>query len=222
MPSPFYHRQQKVQDMLNILDQFDPWSFPSTPARPARSCERNKARAATQNAHVSNSKVENKAQLTNGEMQIQESDQAYEVFLSLPGLQKDSLSVKLEGNQLLLEAQQTTSLTGAQDKLVQSAVEVVKETAHDDLVVTESDDLESSTLDPSPLSAAAPASTSTIVNDGQHVSESTDTWYLQHSLMLPSDVDKQHITARYQDGVLSLLLPKVQAVKEIQMEIPVM
>jgi HSP20 family protein len=122
--------------------------------------------------------------------EVHETDNAYEVVLELPGVDKDAIDVKATDRTLLISAERRNPLQS--QSLLAS-------------------DPNASEPAPSP---EAPAK----VGRGPLLSEFRyGTW--SRSFRFPSGIDRENLSAHYQSGLLSVRVPKAQTMTTVSVKV---
>ena len=122
--------------------------------------------------------------------EVHETDNAYEVVLELPGVDKDAIDVKATDRTLLISAERRNP---QQNPLPQAS------------------EPDSSEAAPSP---EAPAK----VGRGPLLSEFRyGTW--SRSFRFPSGIDRENLSAHYQTGLLSVRVPKAQTMTTVSVKV---
>jgi len=122
--------------------------------------------------------------------EVHETDNAYEVVLELPGVDKDAIDVKATDRTLLISAERRNP---QQNPLPQASEPNASESA------------------PSP---EAPAK----VGRGPLLSEFRyGTW--SRSFRFPSGIDRENLSAHYQNGLLSVRVPKAQTMTTVSVKV---
>jgi HSP20 family protein len=122
--------------------------------------------------------------------EVHETDNAYEVVLELPGVDKDAIDVKATDRTLLISAERRNPL---QSQSPQASDPNASEPA------------------PSP---EAPAK----VGRGPLLSEFRyGTW--SRSFRFPSGIDRENLSAHYQSGLLSVRVPKAQTMTTVSVKV---
>jgi HSP20 family protein len=127
--------------------------------------------------------------------EVHETDNAYEVVLELPGVDKDAIDVKATDRTLLISAERRNP---QQNPLPQASEPNASEPNTSEAV-------------PSP---EAPAK----VGRGPLLSEFRyGTW--SRSFRFPSGIDRENLSAHYQSGLLSVRVPKAQTMTTVSVKV---
>jgi HSP20 family protein len=122
--------------------------------------------------------------------EVHETDNAYEVVLELPGVDKDAIDVKATDRTLLISAERRNPLQN-QSPLASDP----------------------NASEPAP-SSEAPAK----VGRGPLLSEFRyGTW--SRSFRFPSGIDRENLSAHYQSGLLSVRVPKAQTMTTVSVKV---
>ena len=127
--------------------------------------------------------------------EVHESDDAYEVVLELPGVDKDAIDVKATDRTLLISAER-------RNPHIRPAAQAPQGSA------TEAESTEGA---PNPEESAK-------ANRGPLLSEFRyGTW--SRSFRFPSGIDREHLSAHYQSGLLSVRVPKAQTMTKVSVKV---
>ena len=122
--------------------------------------------------------------------EVHETDNAYEVVLELPGVDKDAIDVKATDRTLLISAERRNP---QQNPLPQAS-------------------------EPDPSEAAPSPEAPTKVGRGPLLSEFRyGTW--SRSFRFPSGIDRENLSAHYQSGLLSVRVPKAQTMTTVSVKV---
>jgi HSP20 family protein len=122
--------------------------------------------------------------------EVHETDNAYEVVLELPGVDKDAIDVKATDRTLLISAERRNP---QQNPLPQAS-------------------------EPDPSEAAPSPEATAKVGRGPLLSEFRyGTW--SRSFRFPSGIDRENLSAHYQSGLLSVRVPKAQTMTTVSVKV---
>jgi HSP20 family protein len=127
--------------------------------------------------------------------EVHETDNAYEVVLELPGVDKDAIDVKATDRTLLISAERRNP---QQNPLPQAS--------------------ESNASEPNASEAAPSPEAPAKVGRGPLLSEFRyGTW--SRSFRFPSGIDRENLSAHYQNGLLSVRVPKAQTMTTVSVKV---
>ena len=122
--------------------------------------------------------------------EVHETENAYEVVLELPGVDKDAIDVKATDRTLLISAERRNP---QQNQLPQAS-------------------------EPDSSEAAPSPEATTKVGRGPLLSEFRyGTW--SRSFRFPSGIDRENLSAHYQSGLLSVRVPKAQTMTTVSVKV---
>lgn len=177
------------------------------------------------------------------EMELRELPEHYEVELAMPGMRKEDVRIRVQGDQLLIQAERSISHSQPQQEAITQAPPSSPAPAPEQLLAQQVDalaqgleiteqDSEEQTKEALPVATpveAPPSSSSLSCKQQQQQQQqqlpAESSWTrrktIQRSFTLGEDVDGSRLRAELKDGLLTLRLPKrtVQPPLDILVEV---
>ncbi|KAM3546895.1 hypothetical protein ARSEF1564_000208 [Beauveria bassiana] len=228
-PRTIYNSEASFTPLFRLLDEFDTYSRQSQPASGKQQQQQNQ-----QQQHFRKAGPVCHWQ---PKFDVRETADAYELHGELPGLNKNDVSVEFTEPQTLVVRGKVerTYATGTSPNNNQKAVEAAAEEAapapSHKATVSDEDDASIQEENGSEV-ASEPSNTVARNNNNNNnntVAASTDKakyWLTERSIgefarsfSFPSRVDQNGVTAGFQDGILSIIVPKAKKHEPVRISI---